>query len=699
MAEQIRFRLTGDATQLTKATKSGKRGLNDLDSASKKTGSSLSGISDVAAGVAGGIGIAVAAIGAMVLVTKQLGDALADAVMETAEIQDSIAKLSKSVGVGVETLSAYRLAAELSGTTMDKLGNGLKRLSANIDDVAKGTGTAKDTFEALGVAVTDSAGNLRSADDVMKDVADRFALMKDGTAKTAAAMDIFGKAGTDLIPMLNAGRTGLDEMTQQARDLGIVFDEETAAKSERLNDNLLLLDMALEGVKMRIGEALIPILNVLIEAFTGNSDAMRGLQELAKATAQGLLTVINLIATGARALLSLRQDLMETIVSAGETLGPIVPKGLVDAAKLELDVLKGSIAALDGVAAATKAGLDAFQGGLGDTGDAFRNLSDAGGDATESLLERLRQQQEAMRAHLAAVSALNQKLNAMAQENKGLSGIMPEPPKLSAAEATKGLGKIGLDLPKMKPFDFGLGEAINTKGLTGITEGIQNTGFLGAPSNINFETGEVKEQREKTLAELARMTEAMKPTGAALEKLSSGLMGAGDGLANFATTAGEMGSLMGKSMDGLFGAMNKIAQGGGMVAKLLGLAGMIPGFGIAAQIGKQVAGISSKFSLAGGGIITEPSVGMTASGTEFQIGEAGPEAIVPLSELSGGGGGGRLTPGDAELIAAAVTSQFSTMSPGLAVVQGVGEKGGLFTIASDGDKKKFSQSAFQGSVL
>ena len=66
----------------------------------------------------------------------------------------------------------------------------------------------------------------------MKKIADKFAVMKDGSEKTALALDLFGRAGAKLIPMLNEGSAGISELQEEARALGIVLGKEDLKAAE-----------------------------------------------------------------------------------------------------------------------------------------------------------------------------------------------------------------------------------------------------------------------------------------------------------------------------------------------------------------------------------------------------------------------------------------------------------------------------------
>ncbi|OZB14331.1 MAG: hypothetical protein B7X58_08110, partial [Marinobacter sp. 34-60-7] len=137
-----------------------------------------------------------------------------------------------------------RIATEL-GLNFEKM---QQRFTCNTFDAhrlvkwAEGQGKATEMKLALFEAY------FGRADDVFKDIADRFSEMEDGSAKTALAVEIFGRAGAKLIPLLNSGSSGLSDMASEARRLGISFGEDAAKAAEEFNDNLTRLGKPLQGI-------------------------------------------------------------------------------------------------------------------------------------------------------------------------------------------------------------------------------------------------------------------------------------------------------------------------------------------------------------------------------------------------------------------------------------------------------------------
>jgi uncharacterized phage infection (PIP) family protein YhgE len=129
----------------------------------------------------------------------------------------------------------------------------------------------------MGVETTTAAGGLRSVDDVLADLANEFSGMEDGAEKTARAMELFGRSGATLIPLLNQGADGIAAMREEAHELGLVISDETARAAEALNDDLTRLRGIATGLAREIATELIPRMRVMVGRF---EDLLRGSDDL-----------------------------------------------------------------------------------------------------------------------------------------------------------------------------------------------------------------------------------------------------------------------------------------------------------------------------------------------------------------------------------------------------------------------------------
>jgi lambda family phage tail tape measure protein len=175
---------------------------------------------------------------------------------------DALAKQAQMAGVTVESLSGLSYAADLAGVSQDTLTTSMARLSKGMSDAAMNTGEALKGFQALNIDVS----QLKSADDALLQIAERFAGFEDGANKTALAISLFGRAGAQLIPFLNSGKAGIEELRIEAEKLGIVIGTETAKQAETFNDSLTRLNAIQQGLVNNLARDMLPTLNAFTQA-------------------------------------------------------------------------------------------------------------------------------------------------------------------------------------------------------------------------------------------------------------------------------------------------------------------------------------------------------------------------------------------------------------------------------------------------
>jgi hypothetical protein len=189
-------------------------------------------------------------------------------IAKTTKAGDEFDELRQKTGIATEFLSSLTLAVNKTDLGMGGFATALKFLANNMADAAAKGGAAEEKFKALGVTFKDTAGNLRPLNEVMLDVADRFKAMPDGAEKSALAVDLFGRAGTSMIHMLNLGRDGLQAEMDKAKELGLVFTGVTSAACDKFSEALVDLKGGLQGAGNQIALGLIPSLTTLAEKVT-----------------------------------------------------------------------------------------------------------------------------------------------------------------------------------------------------------------------------------------------------------------------------------------------------------------------------------------------------------------------------------------------------------------------------------------------
>ena len=129
-----------------------------------------------------------------------------------AKAGDEVQKLSEKTGFSTESLSELRHAAELSGTSLQGLESGIKVMQRSLYDASQGLSTATDALDSLGLSYEELAS--LSPEEQFKAITNALADVEDESLKSALAQKVFGRAGTDLLPMLAQGSQGLADMRQ-----------------------------------------------------------------------------------------------------------------------------------------------------------------------------------------------------------------------------------------------------------------------------------------------------------------------------------------------------------------------------------------------------------------------------------------------------------------------------------------------------
>jgi len=303
--------------------------VNQTQAAFNAVKGGLSGLASAAQsvnGVLGNLGLAVTAAGMVALVKSSINAG------------DELSKMSQRVGISVETLSLWNPAAQQAGVSSEAFEKGLRKLSTTMVDAATGGEDAARTFKTVGVEFKNQDGTLRGTDAVLLDLAERFKAMPDGAEKSALAVQIFGKAGAELIPFLNQGRDGINELTDELRSLGIEMSGESAAQAEVFNDALDKVKLATTSIGTQVMTAFLPALN---EMALGMVESAKEGGTL-RAILDGVVLVLKTLALGAatvgKAFVALGEAIGAGVAAAVEAL-----KGNTAGAKAIIADLKGSL--------------------------------------------------------------------------------------------------------------------------------------------------------------------------------------------------------------------------------------------------------------------------------------------------------------------------------------------------------------------
>jgi len=319
---------------------------------------------------------------------------LAGAVMKFAAVGDNLDKMALRTGASTNALSELGFAAEQSGSNLEAVEAAMKRMQKTVVQAASGSQAAADALANVGLG----AGQLitLSPDQQLEAIADGLANIQNPAARAAAAMEIFGKSGTGLLPMMADGARGIRELRAEASGLGLSVDPEQAKAAAEFTDALNRVKRAAGAVVFAVGPALAPAITELMEAIKPTVVAIGKWIRNNKAIVVTFAKFAIAVMAGGAALIVLGTS----ISGIGAALG--IASGLIIKFGAGIGSLGGLLAsllspiALVAVGITGLAGYFIYAGGVG--GKAISWLAGVLGDLKDSALKSFQGMSDALAA-------------------------------------------------------------------------------------------------------------------------------------------------------------------------------------------------------------------------------------------------------------------------------------------------------------
>lgn len=248
----------------------------------------------------------------------------------------SLGEVAQQLGVTTDALQEYRYAGSQAGLATEEVDMALSQLTRRIGEAASGTKAQAEAFEKLGVSVKDANGNIIDAGDAIPQIADALQKIESPAERAAILMDLFGRSGQKLEPLLSGGSKAVNELRDAANRLGIVLSSEQIQKADETADKLdavkQVLQAKLAGVVADNASSIVQLANALErlsgDAIKAGKDYGQFLNQIEKYSARaqklgGLLQTSIGFTTGNSALL---QNGARVVDQANSRLAPFNSK-------------------------------------------------------------------------------------------------------------------------------------------------------------------------------------------------------------------------------------------------------------------------------------------------------------------------------------------------------------------------------------
>lgn len=245
--------------------------------------------------------------------------AMGRAALDTA---DQMGKMAQKVGATSESVSVLAFAAATADVSNEQLETGLIKLAKSMGDATEGAAAQTNAFRALGL----EASELQKLDTgkAFGIIAERLGKITDGSKKTKVALDIFGKSGAQLIPLLNdLAVNGYDKTREAAEKFGLVISSDTAAAAQAANDSLTTVGLQAKGLATQFITGFAPSIAAAMQSFTDSTsgEGVKSMKRFGENTGRVLRALIGIFRFFGNFIGGIFKTIGETI---GGTLSAII---------------------------------------------------------------------------------------------------------------------------------------------------------------------------------------------------------------------------------------------------------------------------------------------------------------------------------------------------------------------------------------
>jgi len=197
---------------------------------------------------------------------------------------DAIGKTADVIGITTDALQEYRHVANLSGVDTGLMEGSLSAFAKRVGEARQKTGALTTFLKKFDEQLLDNIKNSKSTDDALKLVFDRMGRTATATDRAALASAAFSRAGVKMVNFVKDGADGLARMRQEARDLGLVMNQDLIRASEKANDELeklgKLLKIELTTAIVQFAPEIKNLAEGMINAFKAIKDFRSGMRDI-----------------------------------------------------------------------------------------------------------------------------------------------------------------------------------------------------------------------------------------------------------------------------------------------------------------------------------------------------------------------------------------------------------------------------------
>lgn len=221
---------------------------------------------------------AAAAAAAVVTAVVKVEKALVSMTVESAKAAEQLSNAASSGGLSLESAQEWDYVLKSVGSSLESATGDLASFQQKITEAATGSGESAELFSKLRISVTDTSGALKTTEQLLPELVNKFQRMGDETERNTIANKLLGGTGTALIPILKSTGTELDALIADKQKLGILSEQEVA-DLERTAAAQRKYEEAIASSKEQLSAQFAP---AVTDFYDASADAISSLSQLLK---------------------------------------------------------------------------------------------------------------------------------------------------------------------------------------------------------------------------------------------------------------------------------------------------------------------------------------------------------------------------------------------------------------------------------
>lgn len=212
------------------------------------------------------------------------------AAMAAMQYAGSIQDAADRTGSGTTDFQVMSSLLEQVGGSAEDAEMALTTFNKSISAAASGADKSfAGLMKKLNISMRDTNGNVRSLADMMPELADAFAKNTNPALRTRMSMELFGKAGSKLIPILTKGREAYAAWAAEQQRLGTIVSEQAVGALDDLGDSA---DTLGKQIKVQLVQSLASLVPVIMPVIKSMSEWIAANKEMIRAAITKTITDI-----------------------------------------------------------------------------------------------------------------------------------------------------------------------------------------------------------------------------------------------------------------------------------------------------------------------------------------------------------------------------------------------------------------------